>query len=177
MSLQMIVATGLNFEIGIDDKLLWYLPEDLIYFKEQTENKTVIMGHKTFESLPFSNGLPNRFNYVVNSSVYDSSNNCFFCQISDVVALINHNKNLKRQKDVWIIGGSSIYNQLIDYVDEIHWTRVEKVYSEANKFLSDKTIDVMIKAFDKGTRIKQCYDEKSDTHFTINVLKRVKQSS
>ena len=75
---------------------------------------------------------------------------------------------------IWIIGGSQIYEQFIDYVDEIHWTQIEKSYPEANKFLTDKTIDVMETEFSFDSKVKSCYDEKSDTHFTINILKRIK---
>lgn len=182
MSLKMIVATGLNFEIGIDDKLLWYLPEDMKYFKEQTLNSSfVIMGRKTFESLNSPFGLKDRYNVVLTNQEMPVENR--FKRLDTKTCLIypvwenSVQDTAINCRESWLIGGAQIYEQFINLVDEIHWTRVEKVYPEANKFLSDKTIDVMIKEFDKGTRIKQCYDEKSDTHFTINVLKRVKQSS
>lgn len=176
MSLRMIVATGSNFEIGVDNKLLWHLREDMQYFKEQTEYCNVVMGNNTFESLNLKEGLKNRRNIVLSNknlplnkrvryqhnprySVY------FTRQVSDV---------FEYEGDTWIIGGSQIYEEFIDCVDEIHWTHIEKVYPEANKFLTDKTIDKMVKDFDKGERIKRCYDEKSGTYFTINVLKRIK---
>lgn len=176
MTIKMIVATGKNFEIGVDNKLLWHLPEDMKYFKEQTEYYNVVMGNNTFESLSLKEGLKNRRNIVltnkdlpINKRVryqYNPRYSIYFTRrVSDV---------FEYEADTWIIGGAQIYEQFIDFVDEIHWTLIEKVYPEANKFLSDKTIGVMIKEFDKGTRIKQCYDEKSDTSFTINVLKRIK---
>lgn len=185
MSLKMIMATGLNEELGKDNELLWNIPEDLKYFKEQTEGGYVVMGMNTFVSLDMPKGLKNRKNIVLTKyilpvnkrMVYQHNPRYYvhFTKFSKYNDLFDG--RMLYESDVWIIGGSSIYDQLIDFVDEIHWTRVEKVYPEANKFLTDKTIDVMIKEFDKGTRIKQGYDEKSDTHFTINVLKRIKQSS
>ena len=178
MTIKMIVATGENFEIGIDNKLLWDLPEDMEYFKEQTEHSLVVMGSNTFESLNMKTGLKNRINFVLtNKSIPVNKRTkvqynpryctCFTNYMSDVF-------EYQGEYDIWIIGGSQIYEEFIDYVDEIHWTFIEKSYPEANKFLTDKTIDVMIKEFDKGTRIKECYDEKSDTHFRINVFKRIK---
>ena len=136
------------------------------------------MGSNTFESLNMKTGLKNRINFVLtNKSIpvnkrtkvqYNPRYYTYFTNyMSDVF-------EYQGEHDIWIIGGSQIYEEFIDYVDEIHWTFIEKSYPEANKFLTDKTIDVMIKEFDKGTRIKECYDETSDTHFTINVFKRIK---
>lgn len=179
MSLKMIVATGANFEIGVDNKLLWHLPEDMQYFKGQTEYCNVVMGNNTFDSLNLKKGLPNRNNVVlttktlqVNKRVRPQYNPRYCAYFTN-----NFKDVFNCEGTMWIIGGSQIYEQFVDYVDEIHWTQLEKSYPAANKFLSDKTIGVMIKEFDKGTRIKQCYDEKSDTSFTINVLKRIKQST
>ena len=59
MTIKMIIATDCIFGIGKDNKLPWDCPEDLKYFKEQTLNDCVVMGRKTYESLPFENGLPN----------------------------------------------------------------------------------------------------------------------
>lgn len=178
MSLKMIVATGFNFEIGVDNKLLWYLPEDLKHFKEQTEHNFVVMGSNTFESLNMKSGLKNRINFVLtNKSIPVNKRTKVQYNPRYYAYFTNHMSDVfeyQGEHEIWIVGGSQIYEEFIDYVDEIHWTHVEKVYPEANKFLTDKTIDKMIKDFDKGTRFKRCYDEKSDTHFTINVLKRIK---
>lgn len=182
MSLKMIVATGSNFEIGIDDRLLWHLPEDMKYFKEQTINNIVVMGNNTFNSLNNECGLCNRVNYVLTTKQYELPDKIKYSCHETLLCFVNNSdnikflKNIRGGREVWIIGGAKVYEEFIDYVDEIHWTHIEKVYQEANKFLTDKTIDKMVKDFDKGTRIKRCYDEKSDTHFTINVLKRIKQS-
>lgn len=182
MSLKMIVATGLNFEIGVDNRLLWHLPEDMKYFKEQTLNSSfVIMGRKTFESLNSPFGLKDRYNMILTNQ--EVSREDRFKRLDTKTCLIYPAWENAVQdtavccKESWLIGGSQIYESFIDYVDEIHWTYIEKVYPEANRFLTDKTIDKMVKDFDKGVRVKKCYDERSDTHFTINVLKRIKQST
>lgn len=176
MSLKMIVATGSNFEIGVDNKLLWHLPEDMQYFKEQTEYCNVVMGNNTFESLNLKEGLKNRRNIVltnkdlpINKRIRYQHNprySVYFTrQLSDV---------FEYEGDTWITGGSQIYEEFIDYVDEIHWTIVHKQFPEADKFLSKKTINVMETEFCFDSKVKSCYDEKSDTYFTINLLKRVK---
>lgn len=179
MNLKMIVATGSNFEIGVDNKLLWHLPEDMKYFKEQTEYFNVVMGNNTFESLNLKEGLKNRRNIVltnknlpVNKRIRYQHNprySVYFTrQPSDVFEYEGY---------TWIIGGSKIYEEFIDYVDEIHWTIVHKQFPEADKFLSKKTINVMEAEFCFDRKVKSCYDEKSGTYFTINILKRIKQSS
>lgn len=179
MTIKMIVATGSNFEIGINNKLLWHLPEDMRYFKEQTKECVVIMGRNTFDSLNLPKGLSERKNVVITKNPDNSKHHPNLCSkegsliFTDINQLVLEFKN-DNFKNVWVIGGSQIYEEFIDYVDEIHWTSIEKSYPEANKFLSNKVIDVMIKEFDNGVRVKNCYDEKSDTHFSINVLKRIK---
>lgn len=182
MSLKMIVATGLNFEIGVDNRLLWHLPEDMKYFKEQTLNSSfVIMGRKTFESLNSPFGLKGRYNMVLTNqemSIKDRFNrlDTKTCLVYPVWENAVQDTAV-RCKESWLIGGSQIYEQFIDYVDEIHWTIVHKQFPEANKFLSNKTIKVMQTEFDFDRKVKRCYDEKSDTHFTISILKRIKQNS
>ena len=176
MSLKMIVATGANFEIGVDNKLLWHLPEDMQYFKEQTEYCNVVMGNNTFDSLNLKKGLPNRNNIVLTTKTLQRSKrvrpqyNPRYCAY-----FTNNFKDVFNcEGTIWIIGGSQIYEQFIGCVDEIHWTQIEKGYPEANKFLTDKTIDIVETEFSFDTKVKSCYNEKSDTHFTINVLKRIK---
>ena len=179
MSLKMIVATGLNFEIGIDDELLWYLPEDMKYFKEKTLNSSfVIMGRKTFESLNSPFGLKGRYNMVLTNK--DIPIDDRFKRFDSNTCLVYPTWENSVQdtalccKESWLIGGAQIYEQFIDHVDEIHWTIVHKHFPEADKFLSKKTINIMETEFSFDTKVKSCYDEKSDTHFTINVLKRIK---
>ena len=66
--IKAIVCLAADGGMGLDGKLLFNLPKDLAYFKEQTLNQTVVMGRKTLESLPFKNGLPQRKNIVLSST-------------------------------------------------------------------------------------------------------------
>ena len=83
--LSLIVAIGKNNELGYKNQLLWNLPNDLKYFKEKTQNKVIIMGRKTFESLP--KRLPNRKHIIITRNknykkdgilVFDTSPLCLF---------------------------------------------------------------------------------------------------
>lgn len=181
MSIKMIVATGVNFEIGVDNKLLWNLPEDMSYFKEQTINNVVVMGNNTFKSIDDDYGLSSRVNYVLTTEYYELPDKIRYKENpKTLLCFVNDSKNIKDLRDInggreiWIIGGAQVYEEFINFVDEIHWTIVHKPFPEANKFLSKKTINIMETEFCFKGKIKSCYDEKSDTHFTINVLKRIK---
>lgn len=122
--LKMIIATSIDGVIGIDGKLPWHLKEDLQYFKNQTKNKIVVMGHTTFRSLPFKNGFPDRINYVLtrNKDLPLSDDKVVWINdISEIEALSYNN-------EVWIVGGAEIYNLFKDKVEEIHHTLVHESY-------------------------------------------------
>lgn len=126
MTIRMILATDDLYGIGKEGELPWQIKEDLQYFREQTSHSTVIMGCKTFDSLGRKDGLPNRFNIVVsNSWEYESSN----VQTTSLEHLISHTGLYNTvDEDIWVIGGATIYKQLLPYVDEIHHTMVDGVY-------------------------------------------------
>lgn len=171
----MIVATGNNFEIGKGNSLLWNLPEDLRYFKQQTLNQKVVMGSNTFKSLPFENGLPKRENYVITRDLgclCNVTTDVKFISALDMQYILN---SLGKHQDYWIIGGAQIYDQFIDFVDEIHWTCVEKEYPEADVFLTKNTANKMTVDFQERVFNTEIYDGCSDTYYTIKVLDRIKE--
>lgn len=137
MTIKMIIATGLNGEIGKDNKLLWKIPEDLKYFKAQTENQIVLMGSTTYEGLPFKNGLPSRDNIVLSRTPRKAPwlTEGFTTYLTDIDWFL-HNGMLYietlTEKDVWIVGGSSVYEQFKDIVEEVHHTTVNKTFPEAD---------------------------------------------
>jgi dihydrofolate reductase len=121
---ELIVAVNKDNIIGINNKIPWYIPEDLIRFKKMTEDNIVVMGRKTYESLPDANRpLKNRLNIVLTASPtkYSNEANVIFTTMADVFAIIKqHYKN----KKVFIIGGSEIYALFIDYCAVMHITQV-----------------------------------------------------
>lgn len=130
--IKMILATDINGGLGLNNSLPWHIPEDLQYFKSVTEGKTVVMGRKTFDSLPFKNGLPNRLNWII-------SNNKKSAGIGNIVTGLieweHHADYLSRVRgDIWVIGGKSIYEQLFPYVGEIHHSVLNKEY-ECDTFI------------------------------------------
>lgn len=132
--IKLIVAHGRNGEIGGDNRLLWHLPKDLTMFKNKTQKDTVMMGRLTYESLPFSNGLPNRQNYVVSSVPHKSGISASVVWMTSISGAISVHNRLKEDKDLWIIGGAKIYQQAELYVDEIHVTEVHEDFPEADTY-------------------------------------------
>lgn len=125
-----LVARGLNGEIGANNKLLWNIPEDLRYFKESTIGHVVLMGRKTFESLP--KALEKRITLVVSRENYDDEEKMFALRwgLDDSVIYSNNlNNNI-----FFIAGGGQLYNSTFDVVDELWITQVEKDYPEADTF-------------------------------------------
>lgn len=114
--INMIVCKN-NFDyIGKDNKMLYHIPKDLAFFKRKTVNHVIIMGRKTFESLPGM--LPNREHWVITR---DTSFNkaCSFNSIDDVLEAIDPNV------DYYIIGGGEIYKQFMPYANCLYITEVD----------------------------------------------------
>lgn len=112
-----IIVCKNNFDyIGKDNKVLYHIPKDLAFFKRKTVNHVIIMGRKTFESLPGL--LPNREHWVITR---DPSFNKArsFNSIDDVLEAIDPNV------DYYIIGGGEIYKQFIPYADCLYITEVD----------------------------------------------------
>ena len=115
--LTIIAAVSINNIIGNKNKLIWKLSNDLKRFKNLTTNHSVIMGRKTFESLP--NPLPDRNNIVITRDTNYSKPNIQVCSsIEDAINLT------KTDTQPFIIGGGEIYSQTINIVDKIELTRV-----------------------------------------------------
>lgn len=126
MTIELIVAMSNNYAIGNNNKLLWHIPEDLRRFKELTSGHSVLMGRKTWESLPEKyRPLPNRENFVLSSNQNFIVNGAETIHSLDLIPL--------REK-LFVIGGSEIYRQTIQYADIIHLTQVHINVEEADAF-------------------------------------------
>jgi dihydrofolate reductase len=105
------------------EQIPWYIPEDLEYFKTRTENRTVIMGRKTFESI--GNALKNRRNIVVTKNIYFQAPGCELAHtLNQAIALAR----AVESKEIFIIGGAEIYTQALDQdlVQTMYLTVVDK---------------------------------------------------
>ncbi len=123
----IIVAVDEHYAIGRDGDLLCHLPNDLKHFKNVTSGHTVIMGRRTFESLP-KGALPNRKNIVITSAPAEDFPNCVVCRNWDEV--------FAETKDEisFIIGGGMIYKQAIEWVETLYLTRIHHKFDNADTF-------------------------------------------
>lgn len=149
--LSIIAAISDNNVIGKDNKLIWYLPEDLKRFKELTTGHTIIMGRKTFESL--GKVLPNRKHIVLTR---DTSYNIDDENVEIVNEIENLEKYINIEEENFIIGGAIIYRQLISKADKLYITRIHQ------KFEGDAYFPVIDEAEWKITeKIQGIKDEKN----------------
>ncbi|MDR1715082.1 MAG: dihydrofolate reductase [Prevotella sp.] len=124
----IIVATDEENAIGKDNNLLCHLPNDLKYFKKITDGHPVIMGRKTFESLP-KGALPNRRNIVITRNKELHFDRCEMCSsVEEAVALC------KDEPEIFFIGGGSVYKEVIDVADKLYLTRIHHRFGDADTF-------------------------------------------
>ncbi len=116
--INIIAAIGENNELGYKNNLLCYLPRDLKHFKELTSGHTVIMGSKTWESLP-KKPLPNRKNIVLTRKNIQIDGAEVVNTKDEIFEIIK-----KEEKDVFIIGGASIYELFLPYADKLYLTKI-----------------------------------------------------
>jgi dihydrofolate reductase len=116
--ISIIVAVAQNNAIGKDNQLLWRISDDLKRFKQLTTSHTIIMGRKTFQSLP-NGALPNRRNVVISRNAALSLENAeIVCSLEEAFKLC------KPKEECFIIGGGEIYNQALQYADKLYLTKV-----------------------------------------------------
>ena len=131
--MNLIVAVDKNWGIGFRNKLLVSIPEDMKFFRSQTNGKVIVMGRKTLESFP--NGLPlkNRTNIVLTKNPDYQVKGAVICH--SVEASL---KELKKYptEDIYVIGGDSVYKQFLPYCNVAHITRVDHAY-EADTYFPD----------------------------------------
>lgn len=124
--MHLIVAFNKKNVIGKNNSIPWYIPEDLKNFKEVTNNNIVVMGRKTYESLP-QKPLPNRINVVITSQPenYENNENIIFTNIeSSLDKIVEINRKNGNKKQVFIIGGTSIYQHFLPYCSSMYVTKI-----------------------------------------------------
>ena len=131
--ISVIVATDINNVIGGDDEqgnptIPWYCPEDLRTFKHITTNGTVIMGRRTYDSLPTKfRPLPNRKNIVISRSMVPVDD---VDVVESFEQVIDRYLSNSRKDNVFIIGGQSIYEQSMEYADVIYQSLIYDDYGK-----------------------------------------------
>jgi dihydrofolate reductase len=128
MTISIIVAMAENRAIGRNGDLIWHNSRDLRQFKKITSGHTVIMGYKTYLSLPNQKALPNRRNIILTTRL-DEAPQRFEIADSIKKAL----EMVKDEEEVFVIGGGMVYEQFLPFANRLYLTRLNKEF-EADTF-------------------------------------------
>lgn len=131
--ISIIVAYTRNFAIGKDNRLLFHVSADLKRFRQLTTGHTVVMGRKTFESLP-KGALPDRRNIVISHSCPQYDN-------VETVHSLDEALNLASGSDIYIIGGGSIYREAFNVAERLCVTEFDAVVEDADTFFPEVKSD------------------------------------
>lgn len=123
---KIITAMTKDGIIGKDGTLPWHISDDLKLFKHLTNGGIVVMGRKTYESLKMPYGLPERINIVLTQKIKTPRRGLHF--INDLDFVLNYCSNC------FVIGGASVYEQMLPYTDELYISTVLKDYEGDTKF-------------------------------------------
>lgn len=127
MKISMIAAIGRNDELGKGNDLIFHFHNDMVFFRKTTTGSTVVMGRKTFESLP--KVLSNRRNIVISTNKNLEIEGAEVCSsIEEAIRLFENDEK------VFIIGGGRIYSEFLGYADEMYLTEIDAECSDADTF-------------------------------------------
>lgn len=142
--MNMIVAVDKNWAIGYQNQLLNSIPEDMKFFRETTTGKVVVMGRKTLESFPNGRPLKNRVNIVItHQKDYEVPGAIVLHSVEEALEYVKQYDT----KDVYVIGGAAIYEQMLPYCDVVHVTKMDYAYQADTWFPNlDKMEDFVVAA-------------------------------
>jgi len=144
--MKAILSADLNWGIGYRGGLLQRIPEDMRFFRRMTLGRVVVMGRETFESLPGKEPLKDRINIVLTRNMSYKNEKAAICRSLDELF---HELEKYDPEDVFVIGGESVYAQLLPYCTEVYLTRIENTYA-ADKHFTDLDKDLNWKLASTG---------------------------
>ncbi|MBN1182691.1 MAG: dihydrofolate reductase [Bacteroidales bacterium] len=160
-NISIIVAIADNNAIGKNNQLLWHISDDMKYFKSLTLGNPVVMGKKTYDSLPVK-PLPQRLNIVISD---DETDYCEGCAMA--YSIEEAMKKCNPKKENFIIGGGSIYRQFLPYAQKLYITRIHKSFDADTYFP-----DINMEEWEEIDTRPGPPDEKNDFTYSYHVYKR-----
>ena len=154
--ISIIAAVARNLAIGYQNKLLYWLPNDLKRFKALTTGHTIIMGRRTFESLP-KGALPNRRNVVLTRSQATFPGAETFPSLQTALA------SCTPDEDIYIVGGASVYDEALPLADRLCLTEIDDTPAQADAFFPQFSTDEWVVA----DREKHDIDEKHQYRYSF----------
>lgn len=130
----LIAAIAKNNAIGFQNKLLYWLPDDMKRFRALTTGHTIIMGRKTFETFP-KGPLPNRRNVVLSRQDITIPGAEVFPSLEEALS------SCQSDEDIFIIGGASVYAQAISFADRLCLTEVDDSPEDADAFFPNFSLE------------------------------------
>lgn len=152
--MNIIAAVDANWAIGSQNELLVRIPNDQKYFREETTGKVVVLGRKTLATFPQGMPLAGRMNIILSRDKNYRVKNALV--LHSVEELLEELKKY-RSEDIYIIGGESIYKQLLPYCDVCHITKIDKAY-EADRYFPD---------LDENAQWKITQESEEQTYFDL----------
>ena len=151
MHLTLIAAIGKNRELGKNNDMIWHLPQDLKFFRKMTSGHTIVMGRKTFESLPGL--LPKRHHVVITRSNPNLPDGVEVCK--SVQEFLHRYKDV--DEEIYCIGGGIIYSEMLNYADKLVLTQID----------AQADADVYFPEFDKSLYSSQIINdiEENNVHY------------
>lgn len=163
--MNLIVAVDKNWAIGLGNQLLVSIPQDMKFFRETTKGKIVAMGRKTLESFPGGQPLKNRINVVLTTDKSYRANGVLPVHTAEEMV-----KELKKYpaEDIYIIGGESVYRQMLPYCEKAYITKIDHAYDADTYF---PNLDV-----DPEWELTKMSDEQTyfDLEYVFTVYERVR---
>ncbi len=156
MTISIIAATAENNVIGKDNKLIWHISEDLKRFKKLTVGHSIIMGRKTYESLPFR-PLPKRKNIVISSQkglAFEGAQ-----VINSIDEALNYCRN---EEEIFICGGAEIYRSFLPIANRLFLTKIHRTFSGDTFFP-----EIDYSNWKVESESEMLFDEKSKLHYTF----------
>ena len=170
--MEAIIAVNKKNIIGANNKIPWYVPEDLQYFRQKTQGHIIIMGRKTFESFP-KGPLPKRINIVLTreSDKYkhleQQYSNLLFRNIDELTVTLQKLNEEEPNKKTFVIGGTQIYEQLFSECIKIHITRIEsEEEGDAENPFTEKRLKTNLFSISEQSDVKSSKNNITFQHIT-----------
>ena len=169
----LIAAVDRNWAIGKDNKLLYNIPIDMKYFKEKTEGNIVVYGYNTLMSFPQRKTLPDRDNIILTSKILACGSERMYVahSIQEVLDII---ESFDDDRDVFICGGASVYQQFMDICDLAYITNIDATIDGADAFFPRLWGDLKWKLIDYSPRIQDTHSGLTIRYHTFAKLKKYK---
>ncbi len=163
MKIAAIVAASINRVIGNENEIPWYLQADFKFFKKTTLNHHIIMGRKTFESI--GKPLPKRTNIVITRNPFYVASNVIVVNSLEAAFEI---AQANGEEKAFVIGGGTIYEQSLPFLDEVFYTEVQTTINGDTYFP-----DLQLTKWNSEELLSHKKDEKNDFDFIVKHYKRI----